>query len=257
MIRALIIDDEKPSRDELKFLLSEIENIELIGEAEDGVEALKIITRYEPDLLFLDIRMPEISGIELAESIEKMKNKPRIIFTTAYDSFAVQAFDVGAHDYILKPYDKARLAKSINRLEEDTVGQDEDVSSRILETLRKYAAAEQSDNYLQRITVIRGDTYHPLKPEDIIAVIASGKKTRLVTEEMEYEDNRTISSFEELLGHCFFFRCHRSYIINLNYIDKIGLWFNNTYQLSMKNLAERVPVSRSRVKEFRKLMSIE
>ncbi len=257
MIRALIIDDEKPSRNELKFLLSDIENIELIGEAEDGVEALKIITRYEPDLLFLDIQMPEMSGIELAESIEKMANKPRIIFTTAYNSFAVQAFDVGAHDYILKPYEKDRLAKSIDRLEEDTVGQDEDVSGRILKFLGNYAAADQSDNHLQRIAVIHGDTYHPLKPEDIVAVIASGKKTRLITEEMEYEDHRTISYFEELLRHYFFFRCHRSYLINLNCIDKIGLWFNNTYQLSMKNLAERVPVSRSRVQEFRRLMSIE
>ncbi len=256
MIRALIIDDEKPSRDELKYLLSEIEILEIVGEAEDGIEALTMIRRLEPDILFLDIQMPEMSGIELAENIQKMKNNPFIIFTTAYDTFAIKAFELGALDYLLKPYDGERLEKSIKRfLESRTISLD-DVSTKIAKLLDFYRNRDTGSEVL-RITVIDGEHYCPLKPEDIVVLIASGKKTRIVTKEKEYEDHKTISHFEEVLKERNFFRCHRSYLINLNFIQKIGLWFNNTYQLSMENLSERVPVSRSKVHEFRKLMSID
>ncbi len=240
MIRVLVIDDEKPSRDELAFLLSEIDDVKIVGEAEDGIEALSLITRLKPDLLFLDIQMPEMSGVELAESIQHMEHNPYVIFTTAYESFAIKAFDVGALDYLLKPYERDRLVQSIERYKKNRGIPGNNVSEEVV-----------------RIAVIKGDTYLPLKPEDIVAVIASGKKTRIITGSAEYEDHRTISHFEELLGEESFFRCHRSYLVNVNHIHEIGLWFNNTYQLTMKNMTERVPVSRSKVHDFRKLMSIE
>ena len=250
MIRVLVIDDEKPSRDELAFLLSEIDDVEIVGEAEDGIEALSLITRLEPDLLFLDIQMPEMSGVELAESIQHMEHNPYVIFTTAYENFAIKAFEVGALDYLLKPYQRDRLAQSIERYKKNSGIPGNNVSEEVVRFL------DSPSNHC-RIAVIKGDTYLPLKPEDIVAVIASGKKTRIITSSAEYEDHRTISYFEELLGEESFFRCHRSYLINVNHIHEIGLWFNNTYQLTMKNLTERVPVSRSKVHDFRKLMSIE
>ncbi len=257
MIRVLVIDDEKPSRDELMFLLSDVDDVEIAGEAEDGIEALSLITRLEPDLLFLDIQMPEMSGVELAESIQHMEHKPYIIFTTAYESFAIKAFEVGALDYLLKPYEKDRLVRSIERYKKNSGKPENDVSEKIGRLLDSFNREADSASTRLRIAVIKGDTYLPLKPEDIVAVIASGKKTRIITGSTEYEDHRTISYFEELLGEDIFFRCHRSYLINVNHIQKIGLWFNNTYQLTMENLTERVPVSRSKVHDFRKLMSIE
>ncbi len=256
MIRVLIIDDEKPSRDELKFLLAEMEGIEVTGEAEDGIEAVRMIAKLEPDILFLDIQMPEMSGIELAESIEKMGNRPYVIFTTAYDNFAVKAFEVGALDYLLKPYSRDRLSKSIERYLESTSGKDDGIEDRINELLSSYKSRESHSGHL-RITVAKGENFHPLKPEEIVAVAASGKKTRIVTLDQEFEDHNTISHFEEILPEEKFFRCHRSFLINLDYVKKIGIWFNNTYQLTMENLDEKIPVSRSKVQDFRRLMSIE
>ncbi len=257
MIRVLVIDDEKPSRDELLFLLSEVEDVEIAGEAEDGIEALALITRLNPDLLFLDVQMPEMSGVELAERIGNLRHRPYIIFTTAYESFAIKAFEVGALDYLLKPYERERLLRSIERYRENRGSLHDTVPEVVLAPGKLFPRKEFPPSERLRIAVVAGDTYHPLKPEDIVAVIASGKKTRIVTGSAEYEDHRTISSFEELLRENFFFRCHRSYLINVNHIQKIGLWFNNTYQLTMENLTERVPVSRSRVQDFRKLMAIE
>ncbi len=257
MIRVLVVDDEKPSRDELKFLLSALGTVEIVGEAEDGIEALSLITQLEPELLFLDIQMPEMSGIELARRIREIKNKPYVIFTTAYDGFAIKAFEVGALDYLLKPYEGERLVRSIERYAENKLKPGYDVSEKIIKLLDSFRGESTLPSPPQHIAVIRGDTYHPLKPEDIVVVIASGKKTRVVTIRTEYEDHRTITYFEEVLENNGFFRCHRSYLINLNHIEKISLWFNNTYQLTMENLKERVPVARSKVSEFRKLMFIE
>lgn len=256
MINALIVDDEKPSRDELRYLLADINEIEIAGEAEDGIEAVKMMAKLDLDIIFLDIQMPEMSGIELAESLQKIENKPYIIFTTAYDSFAIKAFEIGALDYLLKPYSRERIKKSIDRYKSNILLDGNDFSDRINELLNVFKDKENGSQPF-RITVSRGEHFHPLKPEDIVAIIASGKKTRIVTTDTEFEDNRTITQFEELLSGPSFFRCHRSYLINLDYIKKIGIWFNNTYQLKMENLSEKVPVSRSRVHEFRKLMLID
>ncbi len=256
MIRTLVIDDEKPSRDELKFLLAEIDGIEISGEAGDGIEAVKLIVKLEPDIIFLDVQMPEMSGIELAESIQHMKNKPYIVFTTAYDNFAIKAFDLGAIDYILKPYSKGRIIKSIEKYKEFASDGTAALSDKLNEIIKVFRGKERKAGF-SRITVVKGENFHPLKPEDIVAVIASGKKTRIVALDDEYEDTNTITHFEEILPKEIFFRSHRSYIINLDYIKKIGIWFNNTYQLTMENLDEKVPVSRSRVHDFRQLMAID
>ncbi len=250
IIRTLIVDDEKPSRDELKYLLSRIDRVENVGEAEDSIAAVKLITRLEPDIIFLDIQMPEMSGLELAESVQKMERKPYIIFSTAYDDFAIEAFDIGALDYLLKPYSLDRIKKSLDRYLDRLAA-----SGSVPQDFGRNSREGKERPFC--ITVVKGDNFHPLKPGEIVAVIASGKKTRIVTPGEEYEDHKTISQFEELLEGRGFFRCHRSFLINLNYIEKIGLWFNNTYQLTMTGLEEKVPVSRSNVHEFRKIMAIE
>ena len=256
MIRALVIDDEKPSRDELKFLLTEIEGLEISGEAGDGIEAAKLIAKLEPDIIFLDVQMPELSGIDLAENIQSMKNKPYIVFSTAYDSFAIKAFDLGAIDYILKPYSRERIRKSIEKYKEFAAEGTGELADQLNKILTLYRNKERKTGF-SRITVVKGESFHPLRPEDIVAVIAAGKKTRIVALNEEFEDHNTITHFEEILPKEIFFRSHRSYLINLDYIKKIGIWFNNTYQLTMENLDEKIPVSRSRVHDFRQLMSIE
>lgn len=256
MISVLVVDDEKPSRDELVYLLSKIDTIDIVGEAEDGIEALKQISRNNPDIVFLDIQMPEMTGIELAEYLQNLEQKPYVIFTTAYDGFAIKAFEVGALDYLLKPYESERLVLSIKRFTEAQTVSTEDFSTKVTKLIEVY---NKKESILKpfHVIVVNGDNFLPIKPENISVLIASGKKTRIITCSREYEDSKTITYFEELLKKHNFFKTHRSYLINLNHIEKIGLWFNNTYQLTMDYFDDAVPVSRSKVHEFRRLMSIE
>lgn len=256
MINVLIVDDEKPSRDELVFLLSEMEEINVIGQAEDGLEALRLISRKNPDIVFLDIQMPEMSGIELAEYLQKLERKPYIIFTTAYNDFAIQAFDVGAFDYLLKPFEKERLAVSLKRFREIRNAPFKNLPGKKPKQISRYnRTAPHASSF--HILVVNGDNYFPVKPADISVIAASGRKSRIITESHEYEDRKTLSYFEELLKEYNFFKTHRSYLINPDHIEKIGFWFNNTYQLTMDFYDETVPVSRSKVHEFRTFMSIE
>ena len=166
MIRVLVVDDEKPSIDELVYLLSKIKNIEIIDQAGDGIEALNIIRGKRPDIVFLDIQMPELSGMELVEELLVVDKKPHIIFTTAYEEFAIKAFEVGAFDYLLKPYDLKRLLKSLNRYVEN-IGLDSLYEERIGLSNNKKLSKKI------RISVLNGDSYIPINPEDISVIIAS------------------------------------------------------------------------------------
>jgi two-component system LytT family response regulator/two-component system response regulator LytT len=254
-MKVIIVDDEKPAREELRFLLSEYESVEVVGEAESGWEAIELFRRQKPDLLFLDIQMPEMSGIEVANKLYEIGESPHIIFITAYDKFAIEAFDVNAMDYLLKPVEKERLKKSIERYYQNTgrnkVGDlDIDIFSKLLTAIKK------PEDKPSRITVYWEDHYHPIEIDDIIAVVADKKFTRILTQAGEYHCQKSISLLEETLSRKEFFRCHRSYLVNLRFIDNIDIWFNNTYQLEMKGIEERIPVSRSQVKEFRRIMAI-
>ena len=247
MISILIVDDEKPAREELEYLLKEIPDISISGIAKDGPEALLLAEKLIPDLVFLDIRMPEMNGFEVAEKLQKSKKAPGIIFTTAYDKFAIKAFEINALDYILKPFAKERLEKSIGKYEKKI---DFKLISKLIQKIQKRESSPR------HITILQGEHFKPILVDDIVTVAADGRDVRILTIEGEFQHSRSITSMNKLLDDEIFFRCHRGYIINLNHIRKIDIWFNNTYQLEMEGIIEKIPVSRSYISRFREIMAI-
>ena len=253
MINILIVDDEKPARDELEFLLKKIPEVSITGIAEGGQEAIVLVEKFKPDLIFLDIKMPEMNGFEVAEKLQLYAAAPGIIFTTAYDKFAIKAFEINALDYILKPFSRERLEKSIERFASRQKHEEEGDFRTISELIQKIKREESSPKY---ITIPQGEHFKPILVDDIAAVAAEGRDVKVMTIAGEYYLSKSITSMDELLNNEIFFRCHRGYIINLNHIKKIDIWFNNTYQLEIEGVVEKVPVSRSYISRFREIMAI-
>lgn len=253
MINVLIVDDEKPAGDELEFLLRRIPDISICGVAESGYEALSLSRKCRPDLVFLDIKMPEMGGFEVADNLRFDENSPGIIFTTAYDKFAIKAFEINALDYILKPYSRERLQKSIHRYISQSENEKSADYKSICSLIQDIPKRESCPRY---ITISLGEHFKPILIDDIIIVVAEGRDIRIMTVDGEFHHSKSITSMDTLLDNELFFRCHRGYIINLNFIKKIDIWFNNTYQLEMVGLIEKIPVSRSYIGRFRELMAI-
>lgn len=248
-MRAVIVDDEKLARDELKFLLEENGDIEIVGEGENGFEALELCRRLGPELLFLDIQMPGKNGIEAAREILDLINAPSILFQTAYDEFALQAFEVHAVDYLLKPISPQRLEKTMRRLRErpSSVGDLE----RLLTAISPSPRIEHKP-----LPVYAGETIILLKQEEILFIEAQGKEVRIVSRRGEYRCGSALWQIEKQLSHPDFLQRHRSYLVNISYVERIDLWVNNSFMLALSGVEERIPVSRGQAPEFRKRLNL-
>lgn len=255
MLRCLIVDDEIPAREELKYMLKDIENVTIIGEASNGIEALEMINDLDPDIVFLDVQMPKISGIELARKLVQDKKRLNIIFITAYDDFAVEAFDVNAVDYLLKPISKDRLNEAIKRI----VSLANDSNEKEYNKLKKMIEdmGDSKHKNINRISVYHGNRLIPIEVKEISYITIEDKSTIIVTSNAKYEINSSLNELIEKLPKDVFFRSHKSYIVNLDMIESIDPWFNYTYNINLKDIKHAIPVSRSKVKDFKDKMNIE
>ncbi|MEK4553974.1 LytR/AlgR family response regulator transcription factor [Jeotgalicoccus sp. FSL K6-3177] len=231
IIKTLVADDEKYSREELKYLLGTHPAIQVSGEAATGREALAKIITDELDLLLLDIDMPEMSGIELAATLKKMKNPPLIIFTTAYSEYAVEAFKVQAVDYLLKPVDETELAEAIAHVSE------------LLDFKREPARGKLAVGGEESITY--------LNPAEVLFVSRENNTTAVVSSKGIFSSRKTLKELESrLLSHSFF-RVHKSYLVNTEVITEMTPWFNGAFQLTLEGTDVQIPVSRNYVKSLR------
>lgn len=253
MIRCLIVDDELPAREELKYLLSNSNKVKVVGEASHGLEALELIKKIEPDVIFLDIQMPQMSGIDVARKILQEDHIPMIIFVTAYDEFAIEAFEVNAIDYLLKPISEERLYSRIEKIY--FMKNNEQVNP--IEQLNKLIQGIKVSNPSSRISVYFKNKLIPIDTNDIIYSTVENKTTVIVTAKGKYETNYNLSELQEKLDPEIFFRTHKSYILNLNFIESIEPWFNSTYNINLKNSKDIVPVSRNYAKKFKEIMNID
>ncbi len=232
-IKTLIIDDEKLARDIIKNYLTNCKEIELIGEASNGFDALKKINTLKPDLIFLDIQMPKLNGFELLELID---NPPLIIFTTAYDEFAIKAFEVSATDYLLKPFSESRFNEAIKKVFKKFNTSSNSIPQQIsIESI--------STQKLNRVVVKKQNNIIILSLEDIIYFEAQDDYVMIYTTKGKFLKQKTMKYFESNLTNDFY-RIHRKYILNINYLDKIELNEKSTYQVILKNNL-RLPVSKS------------
>lgn len=256
-ITTLIVDDEKPARDELAYLLKSFPEIELIGQGRNGIEAVNLIKEHAPDLVFLDVEMPGLDGFGvLKRLVDKKVKLPQIIFATAYDHYAVQAFEVNAVDYLLKPFDRTRLTRSLHRAKkslEAKASPNERLES-LLEQLsqlgQKPVRAKLLVRSQQRLFLVDSN-------DVIYATIEDGLIT-IVAREVEGASNyRTIEELQANLDAKQFWRAHRSYLVNINRIREVVPWFKSSYQLRMDDKRQtEIPVSRAQTKRLRELFKL-
>jgi two-component system LytT family response regulator len=244
MIKALIVDDEAPARERLVRMASDIEDLEVIGVAENGKQAVELIEELSPDLVFLDVQMPCLNGFEVIESISR---RPRIVFVTAYDEYALRAFEVNAMDYLLKPFNRQRLEESVRRAEE-TLARDQDTH---LSSLLKSLASE--GQYLTRLAVQDGFTIRVLAVQELDWIGIEGKQVVVHQGQKIFPIRRTLSELEARLDPAHFFRTHRSCLVNLDKVKEIVPWFNWSYRLRLTN-GEEVDLSRTQARALRKII---
>lgn len=240
VIRTLVVDDERYSREELIHLLKQHPSIEIIGEGESGEQAIVQAMKLQPDVLFLDVEMPIMNGMDAAKAIQGLKNVPEIVFATAYPQFGVEAFRLDAVDYLLKPYDENQLAETVSRLEKRCLKVEEN---------------KPVKNAGRLAVEVKGEILY-IHPHDIIYISREEKVSKIVTVEHEYEVKTTIKELEERLREFPFFRIHKSYLVHLNYVLRLSPWFNGAYQLELKGRDEMLSVSRTYAKAFRAAMEL-
>ncbi len=239
----LIIDDEKLARDLLREYLEAFPQIEVIGECSKGSEAVEKINKLKPELIFLDVQMPGMNGFDVLDEID---HEPHVIFTTAYDQYAIRAFEKNAVDYLLKPLDEERFTQAVNRALKRKTSEVGD-----LEELLRSIRSEGKGSFDSHIFVQKSEKLFNLPVEEIIFLEASGDYTVITTKNDQFVSSSGIGKLEEILNPDTFIRVHRSTIINLNFLKEIERHFNGGMVVKMQN-GKSFPVSRTYAKLIRK-----
>jgi two-component system response regulator LytT len=260
-LTTLIVDDEQLARDELAFLLKSVDDVEIVAQGKNGVEAVSLIKEHEPDLVFLDVQMPGLDGFGVIKKLVAQKvPMPQIVFATAFDQYAVKAFEVNALDYILKPFDKKRIAHTVQKAIKNIKEQEEEAAPNTasrLESLVKLLEAKQPQPRAKVLIRSAGRMILVDQRDICYASIEDGVIT-VYTSSIEGESNcRTLEELADSLDANLFWRAHRSYLVNINRIKEVVPWFKSSYQLRMddKKQAE-VPVSRAQTKRLRELFRL-
>ncbi|WP_410207715.1 LytR/AlgR family response regulator transcription factor [Fusobacterium sp.] len=242
MFNCVIVEDEYPAREELKYFISNHENIHLEKEFDNPIDALKYLQDNKVDGIFLDINMPDLDGMSLGKILAKLNPDMKIIFITAYRDYAADAFEIRAFDYLLKPYSEKRIHEVLSSLAKTKEIQNE---------------TPLEISKINKVTVFSGEKMVVISLDDICYIEVVEKESMIHTKESVYSSKFKISKWEEILPKDKFYRTHRSYIINLDKITEVEPWFNGTYILKVKDLKFKVPVSRNNVKEFKELLVIK
>jgi two-component system, LytTR family, response regulator LytT len=257
-LSAVIVDDEQLARDELAFLLKNVGDVDVIAQGKNGVEAVNLIREHNPDLVFLDVQMPGLDGFGvLKKLIDRKVPLPKIVFATAFDQYAVKAFEVNAVDYLLKPFDKKRVAQSVQRARAtmEAAGTASDKFETLVRMLESQKS--QSSKILLKAAgrlflVNQKDICFASIEDGIITVVTAGLNG------MEGQSNcRTLEELLDSLDANLFWRAHRSYLVNINRIKEVVPWFKSSYQLRMDDKKQtEIPVSRAQTKRLRELFRL-
>ena len=257
-LSAVIVDDEQLARDELAFLLKDVGDVDVVAQGKNGLEGVNLIREHNPDLVFLDVQMPGLDGFGVIKKLlDKKVNLPKIVFATAFDQYAVKAFEVNAVDYLLKPFDKKRVAQSVQKvrakLESGSTSSDKlETLVRMLESQKPQASKILIKAGGRLFLVNQKDIGFASIEEGVITVVTSGPNG------MEGQSNcRTLEELLDSLDPNLFWRAHRSYLVNINRIKEVVPWFKSSYQLRMDDKKQtEIPVSRAQTKRLRELFGL-
>ncbi|HVZ83314.1 MAG TPA: response regulator [Terracidiphilus sp.] len=265
-ISALIIDDEQLARDELKYLLDEVGGVDVVAQGENGIEAVDLIEEHHPDVVFLDVQMPGLDGFAVIKRLVDKHNAqadrtaeplPQFVFATAYDQYAVRAFDVNAVDYLLKPFDRARVAQAIERargrMSRSAAAEPQAQIDALLKLLNRPQAAQPSKLIVQAqsrlLLVDQAEICYAAIDEGVIRVVTQGFEGQ--------SKCRTLEELLELLDPAMFWRAHRGFVVNINHIREVVPWFKSSYQLRMNDKKQtEIPVSRAQTRRLRELFNL-
>lgn len=247
-IRAMIVDDEEHARNELKYLLEQYADINIVYQASNSQDALGAIQTYKPHLVFMDIEMPGMNGIKAAEKVISKDLYPLIVFSTAHEEFAAKAFEIDAIDYILKPYSARRLDRCINRVRTLLANSSVIGSGRVLQT------ANQSK---QRLAIENNGKAIIINTSDIIVACCEDGQISIYTDKKVYQSNITLQELQARLEQNSFFRSHRAYLVNIEKVREVIPWFNSTFNLVLEGLPDmEIPVSRQQACHLKKIFDL-
>ncbi len=254
-LSAVIVDDEQLARDELAFLLKDVGDVDVVAQGKNGVEGVSLIREHNPDLVFLDVQMPGLDGFGVIKKLlDKKVVLPKIVFATAFDQYAVKAFEVNAVDYLLKPFDKKRVAQSVQaKMESGNTSSDKlETLVRMLESQKPQASKVLIKAGGRLFLVNQKDIGFASIEEGVITVVTSGVNG------IEGQSNcRTLEELLDSLDPNLFWRAHRSYLVNINRIKEVVPWFKSSYQLRMDDKKQtEIPVSRAQTKRLRELFGL-
>jgi two-component system, LytTR family, response regulator LytT len=261
-LTAVLVDDEELARDELGFLLGQVGGVDVVGQAGNGIEAVSTIGRLKPDVVFLDIQMPGLTGFEVARRMIDAEAPSHIIFVTAYDQHAIEAFEVNAVDYLLKPVDPARLDVAIQRarrliaFERPPGDAGSGVNAAQLEKIIEAVAEKR--NRRERLALKVGERFLLVQADEVIyASLADDVITVVAGRHVGTSSCRTLDELHEQLDPNVFWRVHRSHLVNINKVKEIVPWFNRNYLLRMKDeKATEIPVSRNHTRRLREYLKL-
>jgi len=263
-LRAVVADDEQPARDELTYLIGQIGGVELVGQAGNGEDALSEITRLDPDVVFLDIQMPGLTGFEVARRLLEQDRRVQIVFVTAFDQFAIEAFEVNAVDYLLKPVDPSRLEVAIDRVRRRLPPAEPAPGLSGQPALNR----DQLEHLVQLITERRhrreqvalkvGERYLLVHADEIVHASMADDTITVATDRLAGNSSyRTLDDLQAELDPAVFWRVHRAHLVNINKIKEIVPWFSRNYILKMKDeKATEIPVSRSQTRRLRDYLKL-
>jgi two-component system, LytTR family, response regulator len=257
-LKALVVDDEQLAREELCFLLAQVEGVEVVGQASNGIEAIGLIEDLSPDVIFLDVQMPGMNGFEVARQMLGRESAAEIVFVTAYDQYAIEGFQVNAVDYLLKPVDAARLEQAVQRtrrrLQSDHTRPA--LANEDLERIVKLVTERQSRR--ERLAVKIGERVMLVDADDLIFASLADDVITVVAGNLTGTSNyRSLDELQERLDPSVFWRVHRSYLVNINKIKEIVPWFSRNYILKMNDgRTTEIPVSRSQTKRLREYLRL-
>jgi two-component system, LytTR family, response regulator LytT len=258
-LRAVVVDDEQLAREELCYMLEQMGNVEILAQAGNGLEAVGIVERFEPDVVFLDVQMPGLTGFEVAHRLLQNGVSPNIIFVTAFDRHAIEAFEVNAVDYLLKPVDAGRLEQALQRarrrLSSERPGGSAPLNDQ-LERIVKMMSGRQVRR--DQVAVKVGERFLLVQADDIIYASLADESINIVTGHVTGSSNyRTLDDLQARLDPEVFWRVHRSHLVNINKIKEIVPWFSRNYILRMKDAkSTEIPVSRSQTKRLREYLKL-
>jgi two-component system LytT family response regulator/two-component system response regulator LytT len=258
-LRTMVVDDEKLAREELCFLLERSGAAEIVGQATDGVEALRLCGQLQPDLLFLDVQMPGLTGFEVARRLLDAEMLPPLIFVTAFDQYAIEAFTVNAVDYLLKPVDPERLEQALERARRRVASEQATrtpLSSEDLERVIEAVQARQGRR--DQIAIRAGERFVLVQSHEISHASLIEESIVVVTNTVSGTSNyRTLDELQARLDPTIFWRVHRSHLVNITNIKEIVPWFSRNYILKMRDpKATEIPVSRSQTKRLREYLQL-